>query len=160
MKTKAISYNTLGGMLRPKAILMLLFVALSVAACKKDDDGDDDDTDEHSHSHTEEYEATINIKTPDQNMYMNGDNLDMVIDFTNDATIHNVSVTLINLSNNNTEEYTFDDHVHQEDGSYTFTHTHTLSVTTHTNYRLVAKTWDHSSDATPIEKTHEFHVMP
>lgn len=160
MNTNTSIAHSLRNFLRPQMLLMLFFVALSVAACKKDDDNDDDD-DGHSHSHgTGTYEATIAITSPDQSMYMNGDNVDIKVSFTNDATIHNVSVKLINLSNNDAEEHAYEMHVHEEDGAYEYTHSHTFSVTGHTDYRLEAKTWDHGSEAEAISKTFEFHVMP
>ena len=161
MKINSIFNQILRPILRPQFLLILL-MAIAVAACEKDD-GDEAEDDGHGHSHSHshgdgEYKATISIASPDKGMFMNGDQVELAVNFTSDETVHNVSVKLINLTDNN-EEHSFESHVHQ-DGAYNYSHVHTFNVSTHTDYRIEAKPWGHDENGNIITNTFDFHVMP
>ena len=134
-----------------KSLMMfaLSLFAAGFSSCKEED-----------HMHGDTYEANINFVTPaaDQE-FTSGEEVHMEINFTNDATIHNVMVRVIRDSDQ-AEVFLWEYHVHAETGSYMF-HEHVmLTATGHEHFTIEASTWDHDSEAVPIVATRSIHVEP
>ena len=125
-------------------IVPLLAISVLLPSCKDDENA-----------------VTITINSPDTTTRHNGDMISINVVFTHndsDGTLHNVAVQLINTSDNNAVVHDYSEHIHAT-GTYEYQADHTLSVTDHSDFRLVATYIDHDGTTGATEEV-EFHCHP
>ncbi|MBI1191989.1 MAG: hypothetical protein GC205_02285 [Bacteroidetes bacterium] len=128
----------------------IIFAALvTFSACKED-----------HHHHDEPYDVTISFLEPSADATLtSGDEVHMEVLFTSPGTIHNVKVRVIRESDQ-ADVFFWEEHVHEESGSYEFHEHLTLTSTDHEAFTIEASTWDHDSELEPIVLTRAFHLHP
>jgi hypothetical protein len=133
------------------ALVLPLFGAVFLMACKDHD---------HDHLHEEPYAVEISFLEPAADTTINsGQELHMEVMFTRAGTIHNVKVRVLRDSDT-AEVFVWEQHVHEESGSYEFHEHVTLTTSTHEDFTIEASTWDHDGEAEPIVATRSFHLHP
>jgi len=133
------------------ALFLPLSVAVLLSACKED---------EHDHMHDEPYDVDISFLEPAADATIDsGQEMHMEVMFTSAGTIHNVKVRVFRDSDA-AEVFLWEQHVHEESGSFEFHEHVTLTTSTHEDYTIEASTWDHDGESTPIVATRSFHLHP
>jgi hypothetical protein len=137
---------------RTLATLVLpLFLVVLLYSCKEDD---------HDHMHGEPYDVDIAFLEPAADATIDsGQELHMEVQFSSAGTIHNVKVRVFRDSDA-AEVFLWEQHVHEESGSFEFHEHLTLTTSTHEDYTIEASTWDHDAESTPIVATRSFHLHP
>lgn len=123
-------------------IFTLIVLGVSFSACEKEADVQES--------------VTAKINRPIEGATMNnGNSLNVNVTFTDPTELHNYSVVVLN-ENTNTTVLDLSGHTHST--SYTVDSTITLSVTTHSNFKVTATVTNHSGEsATDVVS---FHVHP
>lgn len=123
-------------------IFTLIVLGVSFSACEKEADVQES--------------VTAKINRPTEGATMNnGNSLNVNVTFTDPTELHNYSVVVLN-ENTNTTVLDLSGHTHST--SYTVDSTITLSVTTHSNFKVTATVTNHSGEsATDVVS---FHVHP
>ncbi len=144
---RPFSHKVLRG--KAAAILMLFATLAALGACKEED-----------HHRDEPYDVDISFLEPAADATVNsGDEVHMEVMFSSTGTIHNVKVRVIRESDQ-VDVFFWEEHVHEESGSFEFHEHVTLTSATHEEFTIEASTWDHDGDEAPIVLTRTFHLQP
>ncbi len=141
--------NSISAFLKVSFVLFLIVGSSAIlASCKEDD---------HHHDH---YEADIEFMEPAVGAIIaSGDEVHMEVRFTSEGTIHNVKVRIVRQSDQS-EVFLWEEHVHEESGTYDF-HEHVILTTSvPEDYTIEASTWDHETESDTISLTRSFLLQP
>lgn len=103
---------------------------------------------------TETVAVVINSPTEGSTMH-NGDNLNVNVTFTDPTELHNYSVKVMNETDSTT---VLDVSGHSHTTTYTVDTTITLSVSAHSDFKVIATATNHASES--ATKDAHFHVHP
>ena len=135
---------------RTVALASIFAVIIALGACKE----------EHDHQHDDPYDVEISFLEPAADATFNsGDEVHMELLFTSAGTIHNLKVRVIRESDQ-ADVFLWEEHVHEESGSYAFHEHLTLTSSEHEEFTIEASTWDHDGETDPIVLTRTFHLHP